>query len=110
MGEKFKNCFAIDIRSLAVFRTNKSSLSEGWVLSVVTMNFLHFAILLFTVCVVVLVGVSLLCPAEPDPKLRGLTFAAMERDASRTAMHRMNVWLSAVLILAVVAVWLYFSG
>ncbi len=93
-----------------VLDVNKSALSEGWVLSVVTMNFLHFAILLFTVCVVVLVGVSLLCPAEPAAKLEGLTFSTMERDGPRTTMHRKNVWLSGVLILAVVAVWLYFSG
>ena len=93
-----------------VLDLNNSSLPEGWVLSLVTMNFLHFAIVLFVVCVAVLVGVSLLCPAETDSKLKGLTSSPRERDGSRTTMHRQNVRLTGVLILAVVAVWLYFRG
>ena len=41
----------------------------------IAMNFLHFAIVMFAVCVAVLVGVSLASPAQTDQELLGLTFA-----------------------------------
>ena len=44
------------------------------------MNFLHFAVLLFAVSVVLLVGVSLATAPAPLAKLRGLTFATLESD------------------------------
>lgn len=74
------------------------------------MNFLHFAIALFAVSVAVLVGVSILCSAEADSKLKGPTFSTMDREVSRTTTHRANVWFPGALILTVVAVWLYFTG
>ncbi len=47
--------------------------------SLVTINFLHFAVLLFAVSLVVLVGVSLATAPESMAKLRGLTFATLDR-------------------------------
>jgi SSS family solute:Na+ symporter len=87
----------------------------------VDMNFLHYAILMFVVCAAVLVGVSYLGPAPERRRLAGLTFAtvgdkmdttpvrASPKLAHETAReHRINVAFSALLVLTVVSLWIYF--
>lgn len=87
------------------------------------LNFLHFAILLFAACTVVLVVVSLATPAQTDDRLAGLTFAtaAMPQpgaaqqpraaeSSSDPAWRRKDLWLSVLLAGCVVLVWLYFTG
>ena len=96
---------------------NKDGL-EGWLLSVVEINFLHFAILLFGICSAVLVIVSLLTPEPARGQLAGLTFAtASEASASDPGMapsdpawKRRDFWFSVGLALCVAAVWIYFRG
>lgn len=79
-----------------------------------TINFLHFAILLFVVSVVVLVVVSLATPPEDAKKLAGLTFATAAasppspQTASDPVWRGRDVWLSIVLVACVGLVWLYF--
>ena len=46
--------------------------AAAWIVGV---NFLHYAILIFAACVVVLVGVSLATAPPPPGKIAGLTFA-----------------------------------
>ena len=46
--------------------------------ALVSINFLHFAILLFVVSLVILVAVSLATAPESMAKLRGLTFATLD--------------------------------
>jgi SSS family solute:Na+ symporter len=62
----------------------------GWKLGaiepLIAMNFLHFAIVMFAVCVAVLVGVSLASPAQTDQQLRGLTFATTPKEAHAVAI------------------------
>lgn len=88
----------------------------------VTMNFLHYAILMFAVCSLVLIGVSLVTPAPERKKLAGLTFAtvdekmdvtpasALERKpAAETALeHRLNVIFSLALLATVIGLWFHF--
>src|SRR5437762_2782138 len=75
----------------------------------VAMNFLHYAIVMFAACCVVLVGVSLMTPAPDRKKLAGLTFATVDdkmdvvpvtgqyKPAAATAReHRLNVIFSVV--------------
>ena len=108
-----------------VAELNKESL-EGWLLTFAEVNFLHFAIILFVVCVLVLVGVSLTAPAPSAAQLAGLTFATREAggaggatgeglsrpvvagDARRS--RRLDIGLSVVLVALVGLVWLYFTG
>jgi SSS family solute:Na+ symporter len=84
-------------------------------------NFLHFAVLLFAVCTLVLIVVSLLTPPLDDAQLAGLTFATTSTARPQTAQaggklaanplrRRRDVWLSLVLVACVAAIWLYFSG
>jgi hypothetical protein len=82
------------------------------------MNFLHFAALLFAICTVVLVVVSLLTPPQPDATLAGLTFATAGDPATgapwgpepSARSRRMDFAFSILLVLAVGAVWLIFRG
>ncbi|MGH7549785.1 MAG: sodium:solute symporter [Gemmatimonadota bacterium] len=95
-----------------VAELNQDALS-GWLHTFATINFLHFAIALFVVCTVVLVGVSLTAPAPPREKLRDLTFGELSPSPEATVERRgrrVNVLLSVLLALAVAAIWIYFSG
>src|ERR1700693_603309 len=85
-------------------------------------NFLHYAILMFVACSVVLIAVSLMTPAPTPEKLAGLTFAPVDLKldgvapvghrvhlAGETAFERnMNIAFSALLIATVVGLWIYF--
>jgi len=86
------------------------------------MNFLYYSILMFVICCVVLIGVSLSTPAPERKKLAGLTFATvgekMDITPVRTlehvpapetaAEHRLNVIFSLVLIATVIGLWFHF--
>src|SRR5437660_6364974 len=95
---------------------------NGFMEWLVKMNFLHYAIFMFVVCSLVLVGVSLMTPAPDRRKLAGLTFATVgeKMDISPVGMpqrkpaqetpleHRVNVFFSLLLLATVIALWIYF--
>lgn len=89
------------------------------------MNFLHYAIFMFIVCAAVMVVVSLATPAPEPSKLAGLTFATagMKMDTmpvsgesnlriaaipESRSQHTINLAMSAVLLLTVCGLWIYF--
>jgi len=87
----------------------------------VDMNFLHYAILMFVLCAIVLIAVSLFTPAPQRRKLAGLTFATVDdkldtmpvadvRAVPREsrAEHRLNLAFTALLVSTVVGLWIYF--
>ncbi len=85
---------------------------DGILFAYADINFLHFAVLLFAVCTVVLVTVSLLTAPPSDEQVRGLTFATLGSDEERgnsPRSRRLDAGLTFALILAVAAVWIYFS-
>lgn len=90
---------------------------EGMMFTYADINFLHFAIVLFVVCTIVLVVVSFLTPAESDTKLAGLTFATADAGSGETdelvksdpAWKRRDVILSVILVICVGLVWIWFS-
>ena len=100
-----------------VAELGRESLS-GALLAYAEINFLHFAVLLFAVCSVVLVVVSLATPAPERRKLAGLTFATADEPAetppqlapSEPAWRRVDLWLSLLVVGCVAAVWIYFNG
>ena len=93
---------------------------SGAIRWLVDMNFLHYAIFMFVVCTVVLVGVSLMYPAPDRKKLAGLTFAtvgekmdiegvervSLARETSTE--HMINVALTCLLLAVVIGLWVYF--
>jgi SSS family solute:Na+ symporter len=77
-----------------------------------TINFLYFCIYLFLFSVAVMVVVSLLTPKPSEEKIRGLTFAttvAEDRAASRASWNKLDVILSLIVVVIIVAVFMYFS-
>ncbi|HWQ34100.1 MAG TPA: sodium/solute symporter, partial [Blastocatellia bacterium] len=95
----------------------------GWF---VGMNFLHFAILMFVVCVVLLVTVSLLTPAPEAAKVAGLTFQTIQEQISLAevesesilaapvevetpAQKRLNLAFAGVLAVTIISLWIYFA-
>ncbi|HUF26373.1 MAG TPA: sodium:solute symporter [Gemmatimonadaceae bacterium] len=88
---------------------NKGTL-DGWMFRFADVNFLHFAILLFVICTVVLVGASFTAPPPSDEKLAGLTFSTTPAaEGAPGPDRRRDVALSLVLVGSVLAVWWYFS-
>jgi len=93
-----------------VAELNKTSLT-GWPLAYAEINFLHFAALLFAVCALVLVVVSLATAPPPAAQLAGLTFATTPADTDPSA-HRgrgRDVAISLLLAACVGAIWWFFS-
>lgn len=93
-----------------VLETQKESL-DGILLAMVSINFLHFAALLFVLSVVVMVVASLTAPAPAAEKVAGLTLqttptAEREDKAGRTR----DLLLTAVLVGVISVIWWYFSG
>jgi solute:Na+ symporter, SSS family len=87
----------------------------------VDMNFLHYAIFMFVVCAIVLIGVSLVTPAPDRRKLAGLTFATVDDKIETTAVasvrqvaketpreRQLNVAFTLLLLATVVGLWIYF--
>jgi SSS family solute:Na+ symporter len=94
-----------------VLELNQGWLAEGWLLDMVSLNFLHFAIVLFALCCAVLVGVSLLTAPPRPEQVEGLTFGGGAGAAEpRSPHHALTVWLSLALLATVAAVWLTFRG
>src|SRR6516164_2666323 len=93
------------VRFIAELMAAQGTQFSGAMEWLVKMNFLHYAIFMFVVCSVVLVGVSLATPVPDRRKLAGLTFATVDekmdtipvgtpvrKPAHETEMeHRVNV-------------------
>lgn len=101
--------------ALGLLRLTAETMSAdwGWFTS---LNFLHFAIVLFLICTVVLVAVSLATAPPPAEQIEGLTFATASRSdegeaevASRAGWRRTDLVLTGLLVLCVLAVWVAFS-
>jgi SSS family solute:Na+ symporter len=81
----------------------------------VKMNFLHFAMVMFAVCVSVLIIVSYATPALSDKQLHGLTFATTPKDAHAVEIgegtrrgRRATVIASFVLVAILLVLWSIF--
>jgi SSS family solute:Na+ symporter len=100
-----------------IFELNKGSsfVSESPLLStLVGINFLHFAIVLFVVSVVLLVTVSLATAPESMAKLRGLTFATLDQDyrprgSAARSVFTLQVVATIVLAVFTIGLWVHFA-
>jgi solute:Na+ symporter, SSS family len=88
--------------------------------ALIDMNFLHYSIVMFIVCALVLVGVSMLFPAPERKKIAGLTFATVDEKLDTVDVqtphlaretrteHRVNLAFTYVLLATVLGLWIYF--
>jgi SSS family solute:Na+ symporter len=73
------------------------------------MNFLYFSGVLFLISVLTIVFASYSSPA-PDPvKIKGLTFASLDRAALRASWDRKDVIGTAIVLGLVALIYIYFS-
>jgi len=93
---------------------------SGAIRWLVDMNFLHYAIWMFVVCSVVLIGVSFMYPAPERKRLAGLTFSTVDEKIDTVDVttphlaretrfeHRLNLAFTFVLLAAVIGLWYHF--
>jgi SSS family solute:Na+ symporter len=93
---------------------------SGALRGLVDMNFLHYAVLMFVVCTIVLVAVSMWYPAPERKKIAGLTFATVDEKLDTTAVesqhmqretrreHLVNLAFTAMLLVTVIGLWIHF--
>jgi solute:Na+ symporter, SSS family len=82
-----------------------------WIIN--NIYFQYYSLLIFVVSAVTMVVVSYLTAAPPDEQLVGLTYAtvtAEQREQSRHSWTRGDVIASIVVLLAILANYLYFRG
>jgi len=109
--------FAMGLFRLAVDTPVKlmgTTYAEGSFLWIVNNIFFQYYSLLITiVCIIVFIGVSYATPKPDYAKISGLTFSTMseqDRMESRKTWNSKDLWLSILLIAAIIAVYLYFTG
>ncbi|MBM4032691.1 MAG: sodium/solute symporter [Planctomycetes bacterium] len=84
-----------------------------WLVAFGKFNFLYFCLVLFAVSVVTVVVVSLLTSRPPEEKLKGLTYATVTaegRDEARRSWGAWEVVHTLIILGAIAAVYLYFTG
>ena len=78
------------------------------------MNFLHFALMLFLICSIVMIGVSLLTKAPDYEKIKDLVYSKSKSEeegdyVSAIAFNKSeDTMLSIILVLIVVILWVSF--
>lgn len=92
----------------------------------VRMNFLHFAVLMFVICLMVLIVVSLVTPAPAASKVAGLTFQtvrekismndaesasilAIPAEVETPAQRTINLVCAVGLVVIIIFLWIYFA-
>ncbi len=97
----------------------------GFVGFYIGINFLHFAVLMFVICIIVLVVVSLMTPAPSDRKVAGLTWQTVSEKIDTGAaaapgevelptepgsetVRRMVTIFALLLIVTMICLWIYF--
>lgn len=79
---------------------------DGFLFWFVDVNFLHFALLLFVICTLVLIAVSYLYPAAPGENELHESSTQLKTNKTTT---RLNIALSAGLVLLILTLWYEFA-
>jgi SSS family solute:Na+ symporter len=98
--------------SRLVLELNKDGLT-GFLHIWATINFLHFCILLFVICVIICISVSILTPRPPEVQIAGLTYgtlSAEQKAANKASYGWPEIVASAVVIALVIGILAYFTG
>jgi SSS family solute:Na+ symporter len=82
-----------------------------WIIN--NIYFQYFSILILIICIIVMVGVSYMTEEPDEEKIKGLTFATTteeQRRATRESWNKWDVIASLVVIIIIIAAYLYFRG
>src|SRR6266550_4288548 len=104
---------ALGLLRLILELTNKASgggLAPGtlwhWI---ATINFLHYAVLLFVICTFVLFIVSMMTPPPPREKTEGLTYGGAAAAGETREDRRFEIGLSVLLVAIIGVLWIVFA-
>ena len=87
-----------------ILELNKSSLdAHGVLYFAADINFLHFALILFVLCSMILISVSLMTKSDENPNLHLVTYAP-----SSLGYKRVNALLTVLLLILVAVIWIVF--
>lgn len=98
--------------SRLIAELNKDSLT-GLLHTWATINFLHFCVLLFVICVIICITVSLLTPKPAPEQIVGLTYGTLtaEQKAANKASYGWGEIVSSLIVLGlVIGILMYFTG
>lgn len=76
---------------------------------ITSMNFLHYAILLFVISVIVLIGVSLTAPPHSAEQLKNVTYYYTDNSDQQFNRSSSDFWWTIALLILVALVWIIFS-
>ncbi len=97
-------------RLIMEYMKNTGSIAEGsFFYGFASINFLHFAIVLFIICAAIMVLVSLTAPQHSDEKLKNVTYEKPEIGKGAFSPQNRDFWLTLLLIAIILTIWLVFS-
>ncbi|MBN1408341.1 MAG: sodium:solute symporter [Calditrichaceae bacterium] len=82
-----------------------------WIMN--NMFFQYYSLLIFIVCVIVMIAVSYATNEPAYEKINGLTYSTTskeDKDATRASWTKMDVFTSGLVIVLIVAMYMYFTG
>ncbi len=83
----------------------KDSLSGFWY-ELATINFLHFALLLFVICTVILIAVSLFTEKPDEEQIKDVVY---RKAVDQTQVTERSIWWTLGLFGIIAFLWIYFS-
>jgi SSS family solute:Na+ symporter len=72
-------------------------------------NFLYASGALFLISIAVVIGVSMLYPAQDEASIAGLTYASLDKKEVRSSIGLFDIILTVVTLILLVGMYLYFS-
>jgi len=94
---------------LELAKDNLTGILHTWA----TINFLHFCILLFVICLIICITVSLLTPEPPKAQIVGLTYGTLtpeQRASNKASFGWVEIIASLFVIGLVISILSYFTG
>lgn len=82
---------------------------SGILFTFADINFLHFAIILFAICSLVLVLASYTKPAPELARIQDITFGPKAEGETKTPINRLDIGLTIVLLFIVSSIWIIFG-
>ncbi len=104
------------IISELAYRNNDGKIAadaEGFFATLARINFSHMAIFMFIACVIICSVVSLMTKPPDFEKIKGLTFGTLspeQKAEARASYTKTDIVVSAILVLIVISVLVYFRG
>ncbi len=97
-------------RLIAEYQKNTGNIGEESILyGFASVNFLHFAIILFVICAIIMIAMSLTAPQHAAAKLEHVTYTRPPKGTAEFSPRNRDFWLTMLLIGIILVIWVIFS-